>query len=84
MVEDAMDGGIIRHSRRQKLLKTAQELGIPRFEANLIIARVVYRAGSRTLPSAASTHRAYWFAAISLVLIVQSLILTAGWWMFLR
>ncbi len=38
-VESAMEGSLIRYSRRVKLLELAEKLGIERFEANLLIAQ---------------------------------------------
>ena len=42
-IESAMEGELIRYSRRVKLLKLAERLGIERFEANLIIAQTQRR-----------------------------------------
>ncbi len=42
-IREAMEGGLLRYSRRMKLLELADELGIERFDANLIIAQVQRR-----------------------------------------
>src|SRR5258708_7362846 len=49
MVEKSLDGPILRYTQRVKLLKSAERLGIERFEANLVIAAVLHR--HRDLPA---------------------------------
>ncbi len=48
----ALDGCVLRYSRRVILLDHAQKLGIGRFEANLIIATVQHQAGHRPIAGA--------------------------------
>ncbi len=43
LVRRSLDGPVVRYSRRQDLLHTARHLGIGRFAANLIIARVQHQ-----------------------------------------
>lgn len=45
MVVGELDAGFLRYSRRQALLDYAQKLGIPEFEACLLIAEAQYHAG---------------------------------------
>ncbi|MBI4579148.1 MAG: hypothetical protein HY718_05555 [Planctomycetes bacterium] len=45
MVVASLDAGFLRYSRRQELLKTAARLGIPEFEACLLIAEAQFRSG---------------------------------------
>src|SRR4051812_48908230 len=44
-VANAVEHSTLRYSRRLALLKEADQLGIERFEANLIIAMVQHRLG---------------------------------------
>src|SRR5690606_16644928 len=45
MVVGELEAGFLRYSRRQALLNYAARLGIPEFEANLLIAEAQYNAG---------------------------------------
>ena len=45
MVVGELEAGFLRYSRRQALLKYAATLGIPEFEACLLIADAQYHAG---------------------------------------
>lgn len=44
MVIAEMEGGVLRYSRRRELQRYAEEIGIPTFDANLLIAEAQYRA----------------------------------------
>ncbi|MFA5863743.1 MAG: hypothetical protein WC975_03555 [Phycisphaerae bacterium] len=44
-VENAMEGSLIRYSKRLQLMDLAEELKINRFQANLLIAQVQQRSG---------------------------------------
>jgi len=44
-VENVLEGGLLRYSKRLELLKLAKRLGLERFQAALIIAQVQYRKG---------------------------------------
>jgi len=44
-IDEAIEGGLLRYSKRLELLKLATELKIDRFQAALIIAEVQYRRG---------------------------------------
>lgn len=45
MVVGELEAGFLRYSRRQALINYAGMLGIPEFEANLLIAEAQYHAG---------------------------------------
>ena len=45
MVVAELEAGFLRYSRRQALLKYAARLGIPEFEACLLIAQAQYHSG---------------------------------------
>lgn len=44
MVVMELEAGVLRYSRRRALLRYADEIGIPSFEANLLVAEAQYRA----------------------------------------
>lgn len=77
MVAGAIEGGILRYSRRQKLLRQAARLGVGRFEANLIIAMVQHRypSGAPEVPR----RRRGSGVAMALVVLVQAAILVGAW-----
>jgi hypothetical protein len=43
MVITELEGGLLRYSRRRALLRYAEDIGIERFDANLLIAEAQYR-----------------------------------------
>jgi hypothetical protein len=45
MVVSELEAGFLRYSRRQELIKQAARLGIPEFEACLLIAEAQFKAG---------------------------------------
>lgn len=45
-----IEGPVLRQSQRRTLLATARRLGIPRFEANLVIAMVQHQRTDRKPP----------------------------------
>jgi len=47
MVIAEMDGGLLRYSRRRALLRYAEDIGIPAFDANLLIAEAQHRVRRR-------------------------------------
>ena len=77
-----LDGEILSYSRRLRLLKSADGLGIGRFQANLIIAAIQHRFGQAAASTIATTRRptAGWLV----FLLVQSLILILAWAAFIR
>jgi hypothetical protein len=84
-VEDAMIGDELNYSDRLKLLKRANHFGIRRFDANLIIAMVQNRVQGRlanlNYKVCQEQGRSGTLAMWTLVAVVQSLIVAAGWWM---
>jgi hypothetical protein len=56
MIKAEMDGEILRYNKRRQLLRFARKLGIPQFEASLMIAEVQYRDGQLTPPRLLSNH----------------------------
>ncbi len=45
MVKAEIEASLLRHSKRRQLLRYASKMGIPRFEAHLMIADVQFRQG---------------------------------------
>jgi hypothetical protein len=71
---------VLRYSRRAALLRHAQRAGIPRFEANLIIATVLRRCVRLDPGSNTRDGESGWGAAVLLVLAIQAAIAAAAWW----
>ncbi len=80
----AIEGGTLRYSRRQKLLREANRLGIERFEANLIIAVVQHKLRGNAAAAEAATQRSYapWIAFA--VVQVSILLGAAALWFNLK
>ena len=81
VVRRRLDGPVLRYSQRLALLKEAERLGVGRFEANLVIASVLYRAGVgqeyELKPEPGKLAR--WAVPLATVVVLQGVIL-AGWW----
>jgi len=75
-----LDGRVLRYSRRLELLKTADQLGIGRFHANLIIAAVQHEAtGPGLFPEGPSPSRLIRSLPMLTFLLVQGMILAGLW-----
>ena len=87
LAAERIENGVLPYSCRLQLLGTAQELGIGRFEANLIIAAVQHRTGGARMRDEASVaFRLSLRRSVPLLtfLLVQSLILAGLWGIFLH
>jgi len=72
-VAAAMEGTVLRYSERSRLLKEARRVGIERFEANLLIAKVQHGvAGKWEGIRRAERRRAIW--PVVVFLVVQGVI----------
>lgn len=73
-VREFLRNGMLTYSTRQNLLKSADTRGIPRFEANLIIAAVQHRIPPRSAeidsPSASRLPIVFGFVISQLLLLV--------------
>jgi hypothetical protein len=82
-VSIALEGPILRYSRRQQLIRQAEGLGIRRFDANLLIAAVQHRLGNGKTNAAvqpeASDSRWRMAIPVGCVLALQALILLGFW-----
>ncbi len=81
LTRERMDGPVLRYSHRTRLLRAAEQSGIGRFEANLIIAAVQHEAGTSGPASTAHDSGRAWLSAALAVAATQSLIAMAVWWM---
>lgn len=89
-VEDAMDGPVLRYSERTRLLRRAEQLGIGRFDANLLIATVQHRHRGRAeafieAPIAEAPRGGRgpsWRAGniLAVALLVEAAAVVVGWW----
>src|SRR5437660_7727174 len=69
-VQLQLDGPVLRYSARLLLLQEAQRRGLGRFEANLIIAGVLHRAGMAQ-EYEMRPNRAQWLAPVLTFVILQ-------------
>jgi hypothetical protein len=83
-VRDNLKARLLTGSQRSDMIRQAQRRGISRFDANLIIAAVLHRAG---IPQelddsdrAQTTPR--WLLPAMIFAILQGLIVTGVWWVF--
>lgn len=85
IVKSHVDGPVLRYSLRQKLLHQADQLGIHRFEANLIIATIQHRCrnlaatpeSASALISTPGAPKRIWAAALLAVMIQAGIVLSA-------
>jgi len=82
MVRQAMEKGPIRYSQRIAMLKTAAAMGLGRFEANLILAI----EQNRRFPSSIEQPARNWSGILTIlsVALLQALIISGAWWIFVR
>src|SRR4051812_4524231 len=82
MVREQTEKGPMRYSQRLTILKNAAAMGLGRFEANLILAI----EQNRRFPTSIERPRRDWTFACALAsfVMLQSLILSAAWWIFVR
>ena len=83
-VRQCLDGKILRYSCREELLRRAAELGIGRFDANLLIASAQHQASAGTTTLLPEQRRGLSMMALtSAALVLQSVVLL-GLWLILR
>lgn len=83
----ATAGPCLRYSQRLHLFALANEAGITRFDANLIIAAIEHRAGKNRAtvePATATWSLARPSMLLSAAAALQVAILFAGWTMLMR
>lgn len=80
-----MEGGLLRYSARAELLRRSVELGIDRFEANLIIAAVQHRLTESRRPGAHARPRHLGSIPgrnMLIIAAVQLAIIGLAWWLY--
>jgi hypothetical protein len=87
-VEQAMEGPILRYDERARLLRRARQLGIERFEANLLIATIQHRrrqAGCCAPDRPGVRQGRVWsvWGILGLALAVEAAAILVGWWAIL-
>ena len=80
LVRLSLDGPVLRYSQRAALLREAGRLGIGQFDANLIIASVLHRAGKRQEYEMAPRSFPGWLGTALVVLVLQAAIVVGAWW----
>lgn len=81
MVAAKVERGVLRFSARQRLLSIAEQMGIHRFEANLVIAAVQHQLG--TTASAHQPPQERWASRLLAFVLLQGLIVTSIYLVFL-
>jgi hypothetical protein len=74
---------VLPYSQRLEMVDEAQRHGIGRFEANLIIAAVLHRAGiaqETTAELKPTPSRRGWLLPALTIAFVQCLIVAGAWW----
>jgi hypothetical protein len=77
---------VLRYSNRQRLLRRARQLGVGRFDANLIIAAVQHRRGDERrsqAPEGVRLNPSKWLRFAALLIAVQLVLVAGGWWLLL-
>lgn len=64
LVRERMDGPVLRYSQRTRLIREAEQRGIGRFEANLIIAAVQHQVGATRCDVEPGASRSSWIPVI--------------------
>jgi hypothetical protein len=77
-VQNHLDGPILSYSQRLSLLKEAKRQGLGRFEANLVIARVLHQEGIGQTYEL--KPRSPWLGMALIVAIIQFAIIAGLWW----
>ncbi len=80
LVRSRIQAGVLRYSDRQVLLAWAEQAGIERFEANLLIATVQHQVKRRLGHISPPDRSRRWSLAIA-ALVIQSAIVSAFWWL---
>lgn len=81
VVRQRMDGPVLRYSHRARLLREAEQRGIGRFEANLIIAAVQHQRRPVRSESDPVTSRSSWTPIFAGFCATQCAVLMGLWWL---
>lgn len=80
-VAERLEGPVLRYSQRRRLIRSAERMGIGRFEANLIIAVVQHQAGHRPVEDRPPVGGRGIGAALVVAGVIQGAIIAAVWWL---
>jgi hypothetical protein len=77
-----LEGPVLRHAERRKLIAAARRMGIGRFEANLVIAAVQHQRGSVDARQVAGPMRLRHLAPVALVMGLELAVAWGAWVIF--
>jgi hypothetical protein len=77
-----LEGPVLRHAERRRLLASARRMGIGRFEANLIIAAVQHGRRPEVTSQAPQSRRRWGLTPIALVIGTEMAIAWGAWLVF--
>jgi hypothetical protein len=81
VVRERMDGPVLRYSHRTRLIQEAEERGIGRFEANLIIAAVQHRQRASRCEVDPAVPRSTWMPIVIGFCATQCAVVMGLWWL---
>ena len=77
-----LEGPVLRHAERRRLLASARRMGIGRFEANLIIAAVQHERRPEEMIRAPQARRRWGLGPVALVIGIEMAIAWGAWLVF--
>ncbi len=80
LVRDRMEGPVLRYSHRTRLIREAQQRGIGRFEANLVIAAVQHQVETTREVQPVASQRS-WLPPMVGFFATQCAIVSGVWWL---
>ena len=81
-VETRLEGPVLRHAQRKRLLASAAKLGIGRFEANLIIAAVQHGRLSSPASDPPKRPAPFGLGLVGMVVVVEMILAWGAWHVF--
>jgi len=81
-VETRIEGPVLRHAQRKRLLASAAKLGIGRFEANLVIAAVQHARLSSPPPVQPKRSGRWGLRLVGMVVVVETILAWGAWHVF--
>lgn len=81
-VRNNLEGPILRYSHRLTLLKEAERMGVGRFEANLVIAKILSEQGmGQEVEWAPDRKAGGWKLPLAAFAVIQTAVLVGVWWL---
>jgi hypothetical protein len=84
LVRNYMEGPVLRYSHRARLIRQAENRGIGRFEANLIIAAVQHEVREGRAADTAAGASWKWRTGVIVFVATQAAIAIGWWWLLIR